>query len=73
MIGEGIRRERVRVEILIDEEQEIVKQVCLGLAHPSEENQPEFTGWLQDTVNFHLNQLKQKLAQLTGADRGEKK
>lgn len=45
---------------LIDEEKEIVKKVCLGLAHPSQENQKDFTEWLQNTVIFHLENLKQK-------------
>ena len=46
---------------LIDGEKKIVKLVCLGLAHPSETNQEEFTKYLQNTVNFHINQIKQKL------------
>lgn len=46
---------------VIGDEKKIVKSVCLGLVHPSQENQKEFTKWLQDTVNFHINQIEQKL------------
>lgn len=58
-------KEQKQVDMLevgkvIDEEKEIVKKICLGLAHPSQENQEEFSKWLQDTVNFHLTQLKTK-------------
>lgn len=49
------------VEKVIGEEKKIVKLVCLGLVHPSEANQEEFTKWLQGTVNFHINQIEQKL------------
>ncbi len=45
---------------LIDEEKKIVKDVCLGLVHPSQENQKEFTEWLQNTVIFHLENLKKR-------------
>ena len=46
---------------LIDEEKKIVKDVCLGLVHPSQENQKEFTEWLQNTVIFHLENLKKRI------------
>lgn len=46
---------------LLEEEQEIVKHVCLGLVHPPEKKQEEFTRWLQRTVNFHIEQIKQKI------------
>ncbi len=46
---------------VIGEEKKLVNEMCLGLVHPSQDNQEEFTKWLQDTVNFHINQVKQKL------------
>lgn len=64
--GDTVKQE-IQLETLkdvlkkIDEEKQIVKKICQGLAHPSQDNQKEFTKWLQDTVNFHLNQLKQKI------------
>jgi len=48
-------------EKLIDEEKEIVKVVCLGLSHPPQENQKDFTEWLQNTVIFHLENLKKRI------------
>ena len=50
-----------KVGKVIDEEKKLVKMFCLGLVHPSQGNQKEFTKWLQSTVNFHLTLLKQKL------------
>lgn len=46
---------------MIELEKIIVRRICLGLSHPSETNQKEFTEWLQGTVNFHLEQLLAKL------------
>jgi len=49
------------VEEMIDGEIEIVRRVCLGLVHPKDQNQEEFTKWLQDTVIFHINNLRARL------------
>ncbi len=61
---EGIDREIKKGNLLrkedVDNQIEIVKLVCLGLTHPPENNVREFTKWLQDTVIFHLKQLKIK-------------
>ncbi len=46
---------------LIVLEKIIVRRMCLGLAHPLEKNQKKFTKWLQNTVNFHLDQLHAKI------------
>ncbi len=58
---EGEKQKEAEFRKMIDEEKKIVQKVCLGLAHPSQDNQKEFTKWLQDTVNFHLSQLLAKL------------
>lgn len=46
---------------LIEEEKRIVKTVCQGMVHPSQENVKEFREWLQGTVIFHLDQLEGKI------------
>ena len=61
LIEGAIQSERERVLKLMKDEKEIVKKVCLGLVHPPQENQEEFTKWLQDTVNFHINQINKKI------------
>ena len=46
---------------VINEEKKFVRFACLGLVHPPQDNQEDFTKWLQGTVNFHLTLLKQKI------------
>lgn len=45
----------------IENEKELVKTICIGLVHPDQANQKEFTKWLQNTVIFHLENLKKNL------------
>jgi len=47
----------------INEEEKIVRSVCLGLVHPDQKEQDKFTEWLQNTVIFHLENLKRKIKQ----------
>jgi len=56
-----INQERQKTIEMIDKEKDIVKVCCLGLVHPDQTNQEEFTKWLQDTVIFHLEDLKKKV------------
>ena len=44
----------------IEKEKKIVRMVCLGSVHPDQNNQEEFTKWLQDVVIFHLNNLERR-------------
>jgi hypothetical protein len=45
----------------IREEKTLVRAVCLGLVHPDQTDQKKFTEWLQNTVIFHLDNLKRKI------------
>jgi len=56
--------ERERIKKLIDDEKLLVNKVCLGLVHPPQEEHKEFTKWLQDSVIFHINQIKHKIEDL---------
>jgi hypothetical protein len=46
---------------VLAEEKEFVRTFCIGLVHPDQSKQKEFTKWLQDTVMFHLDDFKKKL------------
>jgi len=48
------------IEKLINDEKKIVETICLGMTHPPQENQEKFTKWLQRTVIFHLDQIREK-------------
>ena len=56
-----LKQERQKTIEMIDKEKDIVKVCCLGLVHPDQTNQEEFTKWLQDTVIFHLEDLRKKV------------
>jgi len=59
-----LKQERQKTIEMIDKEKDIVKVCCLGLVHPDQTNQEEFTKWLQDTVIFHLEDLKRRVEKI---------
>jgi hypothetical protein len=57
----GALSERNKFVKEIENEKHIVKLMCVGLMHPDQRQQEDFTRWLQNTVIFHLNNLKRRI------------
>ena len=56
-----MKMEIKEIQKRINEEKTLVRSVCLGLVHPDQKDQEKFTEWLQNTVIFHLDNLKRKI------------